>query len=99
MYSESRIINKYNEAQMKPLQLCPAFISQFGVLSELQRREVHKLFMLPLNRPLLRRSNRYVFPSDPTTDGYLTNPHVGLAAPASRSCRIDSSFSLAFTII
>ena len=42
--------------------------------------------MLPLNRPLLRRSNRYIFPSDPTTDGYLTNPHVGLTGTASMSC-------------
>ncbi|KAK2179543.1 hypothetical protein NP493_485g01004 [Ridgeia piscesae] len=36
--------------------------------------------MLPLNRPLLRRSNHYVFPGDHLTTGYLTNPHIGLTA-------------------
>ncbi|KAI0209314.1 Ufm1-specific protease 2 [Lamellibrachia satsuma] len=47
---------------------------------EAQRREIHEQFLLPLNRPLLRRSNHHVFPGDHGTGGYLTNPHAGLPA-------------------
>ncbi|XP_072040093.1 ufm1-specific protease 2-like [Amphiura filiformis] len=43
------------------------------------RRQVHEQFLLPLDRPLFRRTNAYMFPSDRKGDVYLTNTHVGLA--------------------
>ena len=81
-----QLVARRRKGDMWPAKHLDYWTNTYGVLSESQRREVHELFMLPLNRPLLRRSNRYIFPSDPTTDGYLTNPHVGLTATASMSC-------------
>uniref|UniRef100_T1IZG3 Probable Ufm1-specific protease 2 n=1 Tax=Strigamia maritima TaxID=126957 RepID=T1IZG3_STRMM len=45
---------------------------------ENKRRQYHQWLLLPEDRPLLRRGNRYSFPEDRTTTNYLTNVHVGL---------------------
>jgi len=42
------------------------------------RRSVHTSFLLPLDRPLLRRANRVSFPSPGCSGAKLTNVHRGL---------------------
>ena len=43
------------------------------------RKHIHGLFMLPVDRPLFRRMNRFVFPEDrPSGSDPLTNVHEGL---------------------
>lgn len=42
------------------------------------RRSVHTSFLLPLDRPLLRRANRVTFPSPGATGAKLPNVHRGL---------------------
>lgn len=46
---------------------------------EPQRRKLHQWLMLPDDRPLLRRTNCYLFAEDRPADGYLLNTHIGLA--------------------
>ena len=43
------------------------------------RQQIHKQFILPTDRPLVRRTNAYRFPNDQRGDVYLTNTHVGLS--------------------
>ncbi|KAK3696703.1 hypothetical protein QZH41_013050, partial [Actinostola sp. cb2023] len=45
---------------------------------ELYRTEIHRQLLLPLNRPLLRVCNRYIFEKDRKPDPYLVNPHAGI---------------------
>ena len=42
------------------------------------RRSVHTSFLLPLDRPLLRRANRVTFPSPGATVAKLPSVHRGL---------------------
>ncbi|XP_071477902.1 ufm1-specific protease 2-like [Diadema antillarum] len=43
------------------------------------RQSLHQQFILPLDRPLLRRCNAFVFPEDSKSRVYLMNTHVGLS--------------------
>lgn len=43
-----------------------------------ERENLHKQFSLPLNRPVFRRSNRYIFKDEMQTDITLINPHEGI---------------------
>lgn len=58
-----------------------------------QRRRLHETFGLSLTRPQFRKSNRFLFTDEPTTNGtggnssavtskYLVSPHLGLKGPA-----------------
>ncbi len=42
------------------------------------RRHIHRLFLLPVDRPLFRRMNRHLFPDDLPSKGALLNVHLGL---------------------
>ncbi|XP_044748570.1 ufm1-specific protease 2-like [Coccinella septempunctata] len=42
---------------------------------EPSRRALHKQFLLPMQRPLFRRENRYSFQNSALEDGPLVNPH------------------------
>lgn len=42
------------------------------------RRNLHKILLLPLDRPLLKKSNTYTFSN--VVSGYLINPHEGLSS-------------------
>ncbi|KFM59379.1 Ufm1-specific protease 2, partial [Stegodyphus mimosarum] len=46
---------------------------------EKYRRHLHKLLLLPLDRPFLKKLNAYNF-CDSLSTGYLINPHEGLGA-------------------
>ncbi|KAF5302328.1 hypothetical protein FQA39_LY10367 [Lamprigera yunnana] len=48
---------------------------------ETARRILHKEFLLPLNLPLFRRANRFIFSEDTRSSGLLLNPHIGLHPP------------------
>ncbi|KAM4604465.1 ufm1-specific protease 2 [Polymixia lowei] len=48
---------------------------------ETHRRELHRRFELPEDRPCFRRANAYRFPDEAYKDGYLRNPHVVLTHP------------------
>ncbi|XP_023930998.1 ufm1-specific protease 2-like isoform X1 [Lingula anatina] len=45
------------------------------------RSSLHKLFNIPADRPVFRRANALVFPSDQVWDGCLKNTHIGLPDP------------------
>lgn len=45
------------------------------------RRELHRLLLLPVDRPLFRRANAHAFPEDLAAEPYLRNTHVGLTPP------------------
>ncbi|XP_074650060.1 ufm1-specific protease 2-like [Tubulanus polymorphus] len=47
------------------------------------RKMLHEKFLLPLDRPMLRRGNRCRFRVGSYSDGLLRNPHVGLNSPSS----------------
>ncbi|XP_072241138.1 ufm1-specific protease 2 [Leuresthes tenuis] len=48
---------------------------------ETQRKELHRQFELPDDRPYFKRANAYHFPNEPYKDGYLRNPHMILTHP------------------
>ncbi|KAM4583920.1 ufm1-specific protease 2 isoform 2-T2 [Odontesthes bonariensis] len=48
---------------------------------ETQRKELHRQFDLPEDRPYFKRANAYHFPNEPYKDGYLRNPHMILTHP------------------
>ncbi|XP_077984323.1 ufm1-specific protease 2-like [Glandiceps talaboti] len=45
---------------------------------ESYRKDLHCKLLLPVDRPMLRRANRFVFADDPNKSVYLKNTHVGL---------------------
>ncbi|XP_064609418.1 ufm1-specific protease 2-like [Liolophura sinensis] len=45
---------------------------------ESARKELHKMFGFPTDRPLFRKANAFVFPEEVDTRGYLRSPHIGL---------------------
>ncbi|XP_002736605.1 ufm1-specific protease 2-like [Saccoglossus kowalevskii] len=45
---------------------------------ESHRRNLHTKLVIPLDKPLLRRTRRYVFTEERNKEGYLTNTHIGL---------------------
>ncbi|KAG7458655.1 hypothetical protein MATL_G00222830 [Megalops atlanticus] len=46
------------------------------------RKDLHRRFELPDDRPYLRRANAFHFPDEPYKDGYLRNPHTALNHPS-----------------
>lgn len=48
------------------------------------RRELHRVLLLPEDRPLFRKANVHAFPEDVASDPYLRNVHLGLSPPAGR---------------
>lgn len=54
------------------------------------RRELHRVLLLPEDRPQFRKSNVHAFPEDVASDPYLRNVHVGLSPPAGREVRLVS---------
>ncbi|XP_076151109.1 ufm1-specific protease 2 [Alosa pseudoharengus] len=48
---------------------------------ESYRKELHKKYNLPEDRPYFRRANAFQFPDQPYKDGYLRNPHEHLNHP------------------
>ncbi|XP_054635615.1 ufm1-specific protease 2 [Dunckerocampus dactyliophorus] len=48
---------------------------------ETQRKELHRRFKLPEDRPYFRRANAYHFANESYQDGYLRNPHLALTHP------------------
>ncbi|XP_040573632.1 ufm1-specific protease 2 [Lepeophtheirus salmonis] len=45
------------------------------------RKKLHEDFLLPLDRPLFRRCNRYVVDTDSPKSGPLINPHLSIKSP------------------
>ncbi|KAH6935332.1 hypothetical protein HPB50_005214 [Hyalomma asiaticum] len=64
----------------------PNGVSQDSLLS--CRRELHRVLLLPEDRPQFRKSNVYAFPDDLASEPYLRNVHVGLNAPAGCEIRL-----------
>lgn len=64
----------------------PDGVSQEKLLS--CRRELHRLLLLPEDRPHFRKSNAYAFPDDLASEPYLRNVHVGLSPPAGCEVRL-----------
>ncbi|KAK6165866.1 hypothetical protein SNE40_022691 [Patella caerulea] len=45
---------------------------------QVKRRQLHDIFGLPLDCPMLRRSNRYIFYGEEINGGYILNPHTAI---------------------
>ena len=61
----------------------------FSCLVVTERTNIHHLFDLPMDRPLLRRANAYIFPSD-RKEVYLQNVHEGLSHSKGRHFDLTS---------
>ncbi|KAK5643406.1 hypothetical protein RI129_007251 [Pyrocoelia pectoralis] len=65
-------------------ELCGHFITRTFIkneseeLREKTRRLLHKQLLLPLNQPLFRTGNRFIFDGDAQGGGILINPHENL---------------------
>jgi len=44
------------------------------------RKELHLRYLVPLDRPQFRSENRFNFPGEGVSGGYLTNTHLGLSS-------------------
>ncbi|KAL3878114.1 hypothetical protein ACJMK2_030486 [Sinanodonta woodiana] len=53
-----------------------------------ERKELHDLLLLPCDRPLFRQGNKYLFPEERNSLGYLINPHVGLPPPKAKDGKV-----------
>ncbi|XP_064481423.1 ufm1-specific protease 2-like [Ornithodoros turicata] len=63
----------------------PAEVSEADLAS--YRKELHRLLLLPCNRPLFRRANHFAFPEELAADPYLRNTHLGLNPPS--GCQVQ----------
>ena len=67
-----------------PKNICSHFISiiyPIGLSDDQlieKRKKVHLKYLLPMERPLLRKSNHFVFDSEKPNNVYLTTVHIGL---------------------
>uniref|UniRef100_G3MNT2 Probable Ufm1-specific protease 2 n=1 Tax=Amblyomma maculatum TaxID=34609 RepID=G3MNT2_AMBMU len=66
----------------------PSGIPQDSLIS--CRRELHRLLLLPEDRPYFRKTNAYAFPDDLASEPYLRNVHVGLSPPTGCEVRLVS---------
>lgn len=60
------------------------------VTSEIRRKELHKMFGFPRDRPLFRKANAFVFPEEVDTRGYLRSPHIGLPPSGGKQLQEES---------
>ncbi|XP_071951490.1 ufm1-specific protease 2-like [Antedon mediterranea] len=55
---------------------------------ESERRTLHEMLLLPLDKPLLRRNSAYRFPADKKNIVYLENTHIGLKNDGSDGSKV-----------
>ena len=97
IYTQTTDCSKFGK-KIDPSQHYPVRSCMLTFLAAHFRRNLHRAFLLPENRPYFRRVNRYTFEEDVPTSGPLLNVHMGVKPSSNYSSgsHFTNQLNLAF---